>query len=603
MAKQLQKLELTWIGKGDEPKLEPRILIEDPSKSYGDPNSENILIHGDNLLALKALEQDYSGKIKCIYIDPPFNTRQAFEHYDDNLEHSIWLNLMFQRIKLLYNLLHPNGLMWVHLDDIEVHYCKVFLDELFGRSGFVSHITYERSAVAGLGQGGFLVNTTEHILLYKKGVLPKKNNLGYYDLELKTMKRYSRILQEAGERELVREFESKSNGLPVRIYKHKNYLIETISLKDFDKRESEIREFYGKNLSRIFRGNQIQKENAFQKDLIAQMDKTLYSVDYIPSRGKNEDKETTLFYFNGELLSWLSDTAESSDGKIVKTQKLTTLWDNEDIPKADIANEGGVYFPRSKKPEQLIKRIMEISTEPGDFVLDSFLGSGTTAAVAHKLNRKWIGVELGEHAITHCQPRLKSVVEGVDQSGISKAIKWQGGGGFKFYTLASSLIQKDKFGNDVINPNYNANMLAAAMTKQEGFHYSPDETIFWKQGKSSEKDFIFTTTQFITVEILDKLHEEMKPDESLLICCKSFKKECERRHNNITIKKIPQMLLGRCEFGKDDYSLNIINLPKEGEAVAEETVQQVETVEATFKKATAKSKKKKGNDEQPALFN
>lgn len=598
MAKQLQKLELTWIGKGKEPHLEPRILIEDTSKSYGNPKAENMLINGDNLLALKALEQNFSGQIKCIYIDPPFNTGQAFEHYDDNIEHSLWLNLMYQRIKILYSLLHKDGLMWVHLDDIEVHYCKIFLDEIFGRDGCVAHITYERSAVAGLGQGGFLVNTTEHILLFKKGLLPKRNNLGYYDLEQKTMKRYSRFLREEGERELVREFLSKSNGLPVKVYKHKFYQIDSIPLKDFEKRESEIRAFYAKNLSRIFRGNQIQKENAFQKDLISQMDKELYSVDYTPSRGKNEDKETTLYYFNGELLSWLSDTAEATDGKIVKTQKLTTLWDNEDIPKADIANEGGIYFPRSKKPENLIKRILEISTEPNDIVLDSFLGSGTTAAVAHKMNRRWIGVELGEHATSHCQPRLKAVIDGSDQSGISKAVEWKGGGGFKFYTLAPSLIQKDKYGSEIINPSYNPNMLAAAMAKQEGFRYSPDESNYWKQGFSSEKDFIFTTTQFITVQMLDRLAEELQPGESLLVCCKSFAKGCTNRHSNITIKKIPQMLLGRCEFGKDDYSLNIVNLPHDDDESTE-----VDNIEISVEIKTSKSKKRKADDDnQPSLF-
>jgi adenine-specific DNA-methyltransferase len=598
MAKQLQKLELTWIGKGKEPRLEPRILVEDPTKSYGDTNTDNILIQGDNLLALKALEQNFSGKVKCIYIDPPFNTGQAFEYYDDNLEHSLWLDLMYQRIKVLYGLLHKDGLMWIHLDDVEVHYCKVFLDELFGRGSCVAHITYERSAVAGLGQGGFLVNTTEHILLFKKGTLPKKNNLGYYDLELKTMKRYSKILSVDGERELVREFVSKSNGLPVKVYKHKDFAIDPISLKDFEKRETEIREFYGKNLNRIFRGNQVQKENLFQKDLINGMDKSLYSVDYTPSRGRNEDKETTLYYFNGELLSWLGDTADNADGKIVKTQKLTTLWDSADIPKADIANEGGIYFPRSKKPENLLKRILEISTEPGDIVLDSFLGSGTTAAVAHKMNRKWIGVELGEHAHSHCQPRLKAVVDGSDQSGISKAMGWKGGGGFKYYTLAPSLIQKDKYGSEIINPSYNPNMLAAAMAKQEGFRYAPDESIYWKQGNSSEKDFIFTTTQFITVQMLDRLAEELQPGESLLVCCRSFAKGCAARHANITIKKIPQMLLGRCEFGKDDYSFNIVNLPHDdNEDTEEENLEIPATVKAP------KVKRKRGDDNaSPTLF-
>ena len=178
------KLELTWLGKDQSIHIEPRLLIENKelSNTSSDPNTENILIHGDNLLALKALEPMYAGQIKCIYIDPPFNTRQAFEHYDDNLEHSIWLNLMYERFKLLYRLLEANGMFWIHLDDVEVHYCKVVLDEIFSRHNFVSHITYERSAVAGLGQGGYLVNTTEHILLYKKGVLPDKVNLSYEEL-------------------------------------------------------------------------------------------------------------------------------------------------------------------------------------------------------------------------------------------------------------------------------------------------------------------------------------------------------------------------------------------------------------------------------------
>jgi adenine-specific DNA-methyltransferase len=603
MSKQpLQKLELTWIGKGKEPQLEPRILIEDPSKSFGDAKTENMLINGDNLLALRALEQNFSGKIKCIYIDPPFNTGQAFEHYDDNLEHSIWLNLMYQRIKILYTLLHKDGLMWIHLDDIEVHYCKIFLDEIFGRGGCVAHITYERSAVAGLGQGGFLVNTTEHILLFKKGLLPKRNNLGYYELEQKTMKRYSKFLREEGERELVREFPSKSNGEIVRVYKHKFYQIDPIPLKDFEKRETEIRAYYAKNLTRIFRGNQIQKENAFQRDLISQMDKELYSVDYTPSRGKYEDIKTTLYYFNGELLSWLSDTAEATDGKIVKMQKLTTLWDSEDIPKADIANEGGIYFPRSKKPENLIKRILEISTDPDDIVLDSFLGSGTTAAVAHKMKRKWIGIELGEHAISHCHPRLVSVVKGSDQSGISKGVEWKGGGGFKYYTLAPSLIQKDKYGNDIINTTYNANMLAAAMAKQEGFSYQPHESTYWKQGNSTEKDYIFTTTQFITVEMLDRLAEEMQPNESLLVCCKGFASACKSRHSNITIKKIPQMLFGRCEFGKDDYSLNIVDLPHDETAYTVSDEDEIDSEEPTSKKSKTKSKKDKDERSQSSLF-
>lgn len=569
----MQKLELTWIGKDDvqEP-LEPRILIENPKYNYGKveettlpsgkPWHGNMLIHGDNLLALKSLVSMYAGEVKCIYIDPPFNTGQAFEFYDDNLEHSKWLNLMYHRLTLLHLLLDINGMFWIHLDDEEVHYCKVLLDEIFGRCNFVSHITYERSAVAGLGQGGYLVNTTEHILLYKKGLLPAKINLSYSELELKIMKRYNKFIASYGDKVLVGEYISKSNGQPIKIYKHSNFNIQTLSLKDFEQNKETILKAYIDNIATIFRGNRVQKENEFQNGLISNMDKdTLYSVEYIPSRGKNEGLLTTLYYYNKELLSFLSDTSEVIDNRIVKSQKMTTLWTHAEIPKADIAHEGDVYFPRGKKPEQLLKRIIEMSTAPGDLVLDSFLGSGTTAAVAHKMGRKYIGIELGNHAYTHCIPRLKKVIDGEDQGGITKAQDWQGGGGFKFYELAPSLLKEDEFGQMIINPEYNANQLAAAMALQEGYTYSPDKEIYWKQGYGSEHDYIFTTTRFLTVEAIDRIHEAMGEEESLLICCTAYQKEAKSRHGNITVKKIPKMLLGRCAFDKDNYNLNIVAAP------------------------------------------
>ena len=578
------KLELTWIGKYDEHQsLEPRILIENKEYSYGKPETGtlsngkpwngNMLIHGDNLLALKALEQDFAGQVKCIYIDPPFNTGQAFELYDDFQEHSTWLNLMYQRLQSLYKLLdNEYGMLWVHLDEEEVHYCKVILDELFGRNNFVSHITYERSAVAGLGQGGYLVNTTEHILLYKKKNLPNTKNYSYSSLELKTMKRYNRYIISYGSKELIKEFQSKSNGCPVKVYKHSDYKIESISLKDFENNKTHINQVYVENINNIFRGNRVQKENEFQNSIISIMDNnSLYSVDYIPSRGKYENQETTLYYFNKELLSFLSDTAEVVDANIVKSQKMTTLWTHGEIPKADIAHEGNVYFPRGKKPEQLLKRILSMTTAKNDLVLDSFLGSGTTAAVAQKMGRRYIGIELGNNAYTHCVPRLKMVTDGTDQGGISKAQNWHGGSGFKFYELAPSLLKEDKFGHLVINKAYNADMLAAAMAKQEGYTYHPDQEVYWKQGFGSETDFIYTTTQFMTVEALSAIHDTMAEGETLLICCTAFQKECKQAFGNITIKKIPQMLLGRCEFGKDDYSLNIIELPDvEDEEEAEE---------------------------------
>ena len=539
------KLELTWVGKYEEEKLEPRILIEDKSKSYGDPNIENMLIHGDNLLALKALENDYSGKIQCIYVDPPFNTGQAFDFYDDDLEHSIWLDLIYKRIKILYGLLKEDGLFWIHLDDVEVHYCKIMLDEIFNRSNFVSHITYERSAVAGLGQGGYLVNTTEHILLYKKSILPEKENLSYAELGLNIIKRYNHYVSNFGTRKLVKEFVAKSNGEKVKIYEHSDVEIETISLKNITEREEEIRQQFVKHIDTLFRGNRVQKENEFQNDIIAGMEKgKFYSVDYVPSRGKYRNQETTLYYSNCELLSWLKDTSSVEDGRITKSQKMTTLWKHGEIPKADIANEGGVYFPRSKKPEQLLKRIIEMSTKEGDYVLDSFLGSGTTAATAHKMGRKWIGIEMGEHAYSHCQKRLCNVIDG-EQTGISKSVNWHGGGGFKFYELAEPLLVKNKvLPVYQINPSYTWDMVCEAICKIEGFTYEPSGEF---QGYSSENRFIHITEEFVNTKYVMSIMKNLGDKQSLLIYCKKNQADMILPEN-VEVKKIPKDLLDKCNF-------------------------------------------------------
>ncbi len=558
------KLELTWYGKDKPIRIEPRLLIENTtlSNTTADPDTENMIIHGDNLLALKALEPQFAGQVKCVYIDPPFNTGQAFEHYDDNLEHSIWLNLMNLRLRCLYNLLEANGMLWIHLDDVEVHYCKVLLDEIFARQNFVAHITYERSAVAGLGQGGYLVNTTEHILLYKKGALPGKTNLRYEELGFNIIKRYNRYVSNFGERALVREFTAKSNGEVVRVYEHSGVEIESISLRDIKNREVEIRQEFVIHLDSLFRGNRVQKENEFQNDIIASLEKgKFYSVDYIPSRGKNKDELTTLYYYNCELLSWLKDTTTLESGMLTKSQKMTTLWKHGEIPKADIANEGGVYFPRSKKPEQLLRRIIEMSTEPGDIVLDSFLGSGTTAAVAHKLGRRYIGIEMGEHAYTHCKARLDAVINGTDSLGITKSIDWQGGGGYHFFELAPSLINRDPFDEYVINGEYDADMLAAAVALHEGFRYQPDSKLFWKQSVGNESSYLFVTTRHLNSTYLDSIKDTMEDGEYLIIACRSFDSGLDKAYGNIAIKKIPQMLLSRCEFGKADYNLNIVHPP------------------------------------------
>jgi adenine-specific DNA-methyltransferase len=286
------------------------------------------------------------------------------------------------------------------------------------------------------------------------------------------------------------------------------------------------------------------------------------------------------------------------EGQVLRTilEDVGTNKTANDETIALFGTNNGFDYP---KPESLIQRLLELVTEKGDLVLDSFLGSGTTAAVAHKMGRRWIGVELGEHAKTHCFPRLKQVVNG-EQGGISKAVNWKGGGGFKFYELAPSLLNQDKFGNWVISTEYNAQMLASAMAKQEGFTYQPDEHIYWKQGRSSEHDYIYVTTQFLTVETLESIHDEMQEGESLLVSCKAFQKECKHLYQNITIKKIPQMLLGRCEFGKDDYSLNIVNMPTPSESEFTESENEQNIVDTKESVQEIRDRIKK--EDEPTLF-
>ena len=540
------RLGLTWVGKYEEDRFEPRILIEDKEKSYGDASSDNMLIHGDNLLALKALERDYTGKIRCIYIDPPYNTGNAFEHYDDDLEHSIWLNMLYKRIRILHSLLAENGTLWISIDSTEGHYLKVMCDEIFGRSNFVSDITYEKSNVTGLGQGGAIFNTGEKILVYKKNILELNEVLASEKLSKKTMQRYRKYIQSEGTKELVEEFESASNGLPVRIYKHTDYVIGDISLKQFESRESEIRAQYYEFFDTIYRTYVVQQENEFQNSLMSRMEKnSLYSVEYTPSRGRNGGKETTLFYHNGELCAWLKDTAFLEGRDVVKTTKLSNVWKNDDIPKADLGNEGGVAFPRSKKPEKLIERILLMATNEGDLVLDSFLGSGTTAAVAHKMSRKYIGIELGDHCYSLCKKRLDRVIDGKDSNGVTKQYNWQGGGGYHFYELAPSLLVKnDKLPIYQINPSYTFEMLCEAICKIEGFRYKPQDVF---HGHSSEKRFIHITTEFINAGYIKSLSARLAEGQSLLIYGTKVQSDMVLP-DNIEVKKIPKDLLEKCDF-------------------------------------------------------
>ncbi len=545
-----QKLELTWIGKGDEPTLEPRILIEDASHSYGDKMTKNMLIHGDNLLALKALEQDYTGKIKCVYIDPPYNTGSAFDKYDDGLEHSIWLDLMHKRLFLLHGLLREDGIIWISIDDHESHYLKLLCDEIFGRNNFIACLPTVMNLKGNQDEFGF-AGTHEYTLVYAKD--KSKAKLGLFDVD---------------EEELNKDWLEDDIGP----YKIADNLRAT-----------------GVNAPRS------KRPNLWYPIFLDDNDLPYVTEDNQPMDTSHE----IVWPLNpgGEELSWYwgkPTFTKSVNNLIIKKTKNGTQFYRKQRPKlGDIPtkkpktlfykpeyNTGNgtsqvkTIFGRKAfdypKPEELISDFIRLSTDPGDFVLDSFVGSGTSAAVAHKMNRNYIAVELGEHAYDLCVPRLKGIVDGKDDVGVTKSENWKGGGGFRFYELAPSLLIQDSFGNWVISKEYNANMLAHAMSKQEGFTYSPNQTTYWKQGYSTENDYVYTTTQYVGVELLDAIHTDMHEEESLLIACKAFDTTCKDRYDNITIKKIPQILLGRCEFGKDDYSLNITE-PAKAESEDEES--------------------------------
>ena len=557
-----QKLELTWIGKNKKNIIEPRILIEDKSKSYGDANTQNMLIHGDNLLALKALEQDYTGKVNCIYIDPPYNTGSAFENYDDNLEHSIWLNLMKSRLEILRKLLAENGSIAVQIGYDEMAYLKVLMDEIFGRNNCFGQVAVRMSHSAGMKRKAAdkrLIKNTEYILFYYKEKLPEIKPI--YEISYEYPVNYYQYIVEFPSENRVGKYINFIDIL------YKNFQIEfekyglnknNDAIKFLFSNSQDVRNFVMKNKSLIVR----KDSNAPKVDINVEVNENEF-VEYWAGNikyyiGKNNKGNIYQIYSLEDKIKEIEMIDE--DGNIKKVEAVTNLvgdwWDNfyKDMSRVDI--EGNVKMKTSKKPERLIYRILNLLTKPGDLVLDSFLGSGTTAAVAQKMHRNWIGIELGEHCYTLSKRRIDNVING-DDTGISKITNWKGGGGYKFYELAPSLLVKDKFNNWIISENYNGELLAKAICKQEEFTYLPDNNYYWKQGKSSENDYIYVTTNYISLEYLQNIKEEMKDDESLLICCKAYQEECKDKYDNITIKKIPQSILNNCEYGRDDYSLNI----------------------------------------------
>ncbi len=389
-----------------------RLLEEGAGLSYGDPNTQNMLIQGDNLAALKSLLPYYAGLVKCIYIDPPYNTGSAFEHYDDNLEHSTWLTMMYPRLELLRELLRDDGSIWISIDDNEGHYLKVICDEIFGRQNFLSNVVWQKKYSPQNDDNG-ITQAHDHILTFAKNIKALKVNLLPRTDEMNA--RYENIDNDPRgawkSGDLTSKTKAKGHSYPIVGPNGQSHYPPpgrqwAPSEETFRRWLSENRIWFGQS------GNNRPSIKQFLSEV---------QSGYVP------------------LSLWIRE--EVGDNQEAK-REITVL------------NSTEIF--ETPKPERLIERVLTIGTNPGDLVLDSFLGSGTTAAVAHKMNRRYIGIEMGEHAISHCVPRLKKVVDG-EQGGISKAYNWQGGGGFRFYRLSEPVFDE----NNRINPHVTYPALAA----------------------------------------------------------------------------------------------------------------------------------------------
>lgn len=401
---------LNWLGRDEALKTAAktpyRLLEEVPELGYGDKSTDNMIIQGDNLEALKALLPFYAGQVKCIYIDPPYNTGNAFDHYDDNVEHSIWLSLMYPRLELLREFLREDGSMWISIDDDEGHYLKVVCDEVFGRKNFVANVVWQKK-YAPQNDAKWLSDNHDHILCYAKNKDKWRPNL-----LPRTEEMNARYKNPDNDPRGV----WKSSDLSVRTYNANTDYPITLpsgrvvnppagrcwrtSKEKFEELVNDNRVWFGPD------GNSVPAIKRFLSDVKQGMvSLTIWPYEEV---GHNQDARKEVVAFNSD------DVFETP------------------------------------KPEKLICKIMTLATNPNDLVLDSFLGSGTTAAVAHKMGRRYIGIEMGNHAITHCVPRLKAVVDG-EQGGISKAVNWQGGGGFRFYKLENEVFDADGCINEGIS--------------------------------------------------------------------------------------------------------------------------------------------------------
>lgn len=537
------KLELTWVGKYELKKTENRILIEDISKSNAknDPNTENMLIKGDNLIALKALENKYSGKIKFVYIDPPFNASAREDNkgnklpYEDSWEHSVWLNMMKDRLSLIHNLLSEEGVIFVNLDDSESAYMKVLLDEIFGRKNYLNEIIVATNKSFGFkSTTNSIFKQANKLFFYAKNVEKFAINADAMYVEKGYDKQYRFIFENVH----LPENEWTWRNIQDIVAENMGFANpREANNKNREKFEQEVANYALMNADKIFRTASVSGGA-----LAKRRETIILSKNNKKTIIRHPGDDMDYMFIGGERVLYYKERLKMIDGVLLPAEILTDIW--MDISVEGLASEGGVNFPKGKKPEKLIRRCIELTTQPGDIILDSFLGSGTTTAVAHKMGRKWIGIELGEHAYTHCKIRMDNVING-EQSGISKEVGWTGGGGYKFYELAPSLLEKHPILPIYqVNNNYTFEMLCEAICKLEGFKYEPMGEM---HGKSSETRYIHISRDYISGEYIQNIVKELDENHSVLIYGTKIQSDL-KLPENIEVKRIPKDLLKKYDF-------------------------------------------------------
>lgn len=519
-----------WVDKRDPRVSEPRILVKETEVGE---YSDNLLIKGDNLLALKALEDDYVGQVQLVYIDPPFNTGAAFENYDDGLEQSVWLTLMRDRISLLHKLLCKEGAIFVEIDDTNIGYMRLLLDEKFGRENFAVQVAIKRSAATGhkaINPG--TVNVTEYLVVYAKN----KKEWKYNTLTV------GRVSYDKQYNKFIRSREGDSWDIASLA----DVVAESLKLKSAaearkaigkERLQEEMERFALANAANVIRMAQPNYEGV-SKAAKALIDKSKADPQRVYHLAREDHSD--MYFLKGDRILFLQDKVKDVDGETGLAEPLTNFWD--DMSWQGIASEGGVVFKKGKKPEKLLRRIIQLGSEPGDLVLDSFLGSGTTAAVAHKMGRRWIGIEFGEQADTHCLPRLSRVVSGEDQTGISKVEGWKGGGGFIYCRLGQSLFKHDdELQMLFLNPEFYNGPLIRAISKIEGYKViSTTEPLHAKVGRR----YAHITEHFVTQEYVDQLLQYLGPKDSLVVYAKKASSRIEVP-DNVEVRTLPAALLKR----------------------------------------------------------